>query len=160
MNDEKLGRLYQEIVGIIIDTIPEEWLKVYLYAEVNDGSQTADFYYYPKDSDKPICCHDITELFTISEEEYSIQWHQLLDSIKELWREFIDNDEAPWTSFTLIFDNTGKFKIDFSYDDLSNADPHEIATIWRYENMGIVPKSNSGKKHLEKYLQTIKNKEN
>jgi len=160
MNDEKLGRLYQEIVGIIIDTIPEQWLKVYLYGEVSDGSQTANFYYYPKDNDNPICSHDITELFTVSEEEYSLQWNRLLDSIKELWTEFIDNDQVPWTSFTLIFDNTGKFKINYSYDDLSNADPHEIATIWKFENMGIVPKSNSGKKYLENYLQTIKNKGN
>lgn len=159
MNNEKLDRLYQEIVGIIIDTIPEEWLKVYLYAEVNDGSQKADFYYYPQDNDGPICSHDITEHFTISEEEYSIQWNQLLDSVTELWKEFIDNNQAPWTNFTMIFDRTGKFKIDFSYNDLSNVNPHEKATIWKYENMGIIPRSNSGKKHLEKHLKAIENKE-
>lgn len=155
MNEEQLDRLYQMIAEVVIETIPEEWSKVYLYGEVVEGSQTAYFYYYPEGSDKPIYSHDITELFTFSELEYSERWRQLLDLSQELWRAFKDNGQEPWTNFTMVFDKMGKFNIDFNYDDLSNINPHERKTIWKYENLGIVPKSNSGKKYLEKYLSTL-----
>lgn len=46
----------------------------------------------------------------------------------------------------MVFDKEGKFSINFNYDNLSNVDPHERKTIWKYENLGILPKSNSGKK--------------
>ncbi|MBM7585890.1 uncharacterized protein (TIGR01741 family) [Bacillus pakistanensis] len=155
MNEEQLDRLYQQIAEVVVDTIPEEWSKVYLYGEVVEGSQTAYFYYYPEGSDKPIYSHDITELFTISELEYSEKWHRLVDFAQELWKEFKDKGQEPWTNFTLVLDKVGKFNIDFNYDDLSNIDSHERKTIWKYKNLGLTPKSNSGKKHLEKYLDTL-----
>ena len=155
MNDEQLGILYQQIAEVVADTIPEEWSKVYLYGEIVEGSQTAYFYYYPKVSDSPVYSHDITDFFTVSESEYSEKWHQLVDIIQKLWREFKDNDQEPWTNLTLTLENTGKFNIDFNYNDLSNADAHERKTIWKYKYLGIMPKSNSGKKHLEKYLESV-----
>ncbi|MDF2858793.1 MAG: hypothetical protein K0Q87_4644 [Neobacillus sp.] len=155
MNDEQLDRLYQKIAEVVVDTIPEDWSKVYLYGEVVEGSQSTYFYYYPEGSDKPIYSHEITELFTISELEYSEKWHLLVDFIQELWREFNINGQEPWSNFTLVLDKLGKFKIDYNYDDLTNKDPHERKTIWKYKNLGIMPKSNSGKKHLEKYLAKL-----
>ncbi|BBW97519.1 antitoxin YezG family protein [Geobacillus icigianus] len=155
MNEEKLGILYHEIAEVVVDTIPEEWSKVYLYGEIVEGSRTAYFYYYPEGSDKPVYSHDIPEIFRVSEHEYSEKLNQLMDLTQKLWTEFKDNTQEPWTNFTLILDNTGKFKIDFNYDDLSNADLHERKTIWKYKYLGIMPKSNSGKKHLKRYLETV-----
>ncbi|CAH0310908.1 MULTISPECIES: antitoxin YezG family protein [Peribacillus] len=155
MNEEQLDRLYQHIAEVVVDTIPEEWSKFYLYGEVVEGAQTAYFYYYPEGSDKPIYSHELTELFTISELEYAEKWHQLVDFIQELWRKSKDNGQESWTNFTMVLDKIGKFKIDFNYDDLSNIDPLERKTIWKYRNLGIMPKSNSGKKYLEKYLSRL-----
>ncbi|WP_147536265.1 antitoxin YezG family protein [Bacillus marasmi] len=155
MNEEQLDRLYQLIAGVVVETIPEEWSKVYLHGEVVEGSQTAYFYYYPERSDKPIYSHEITELFTVNELEYTEKWHQIVDFIQELWRAFKDNGHEPWTNFTMVFDNIGNFNIDFNYDDLSKIDSLERKTIWKYEHLGIIPKSNSGKRHLEKYLSTL-----
>ncbi|GIN95556.1 hypothetical protein J6TS1_14260 [Siminovitchia terrae] len=155
MNEEQLDRLYQQIAEVVVETIPEEWSKVYLYGEVVEGSQTAYFYYYPEGNNKPIYSHEITELFTVSEFEYTEKWHRLIDFIQELWRAFKDNGQEPWTNLTMAFDKIGKFNIDFNYDDLSNIDPHERKTIWKYKHLDIIPKSNSGKKHLEKYLSTL-----
>lgn len=160
MNDEQLGIIYQQIAELVVDIIPEEWSKVYLYGEIVEGSQTAYFYYYPYGSDSPVYSHDITELFTVSESEYSERWHQLVDIIQKLWREFKDNDQESWTNLTLTLENTGKFNIEFNYDDLSNADIHERKTIWKYKYLGIMPKSNSGKKHLEKYLEAVEKEKN
>lgn len=156
MSEEQFDRLYQQIAETVVETIPEEWSKVYLYGEVVEGSQTAYFYYYPEGSDNPIYSHEITEQFTVSELEYSQKWNNLVDVIQELWSAFNQNGQEPWTNFTMIFDKMGKFNIDFNYDDLSNKDPHERKTIWKYENLGIIPKSNSGKNYLEKYMSTLK----
>lgn len=155
MNEEQLERLYQQIAEVVAETIPEEWSKIYLYGEIVEGSQTAYFYYYPEGSDKPIYSHEITELFTVSELEYTEKWHRLVDFIQELWRAFKDNGQDPWTNLTMVFDRIGKFNIDFNYDDLSNTDPHQRKTIWKYVHLGIIPKSNSGKRHLEKHLSTL-----
>ena len=158
MNEEKLGILYNKIVNIVIGTIPEEWSKVFLYSEVVDGSQTAFFYYYPKKNQTPVYSHDITEIFSVHEQEYRNKWHNLLDAIQELKDEFRVNKQTPWTNFTLFLDNTGTFKINFNYDDLSSANPHERKTIWKYKYLGITPKSNSGKIFLKNYLESTKNR--
>ncbi|WP_243291874.1 antitoxin YezG family protein [Bacillus sp. FJAT-47783] len=155
MNEEQLGKLYQQIAEVVVDTIPEEWSKVYLYGEIGEGSQTAYFYYYPEGNKKPIYSHDITEIFALSDLEYSEKWNSLVDLVQELWREFKDNEQEPWTNFTFILDKEGQFKIDYNYDDLSNVDLHKRKTIWKYKHLGIVPKSNSGKKFLEEYLKTL-----
>ncbi|MGD6817094.1 antitoxin YezG family protein [Metabacillus sp. 84] len=152
MSEKQFHRFYQQIAEIVVETIPEEWCKVYLYGEVVEGSQTAYFYYLPEGSDNAIYSHEITELFTVTELEYSEKWHNLIGMIQELWKAFNKNGQEPWTNFTMIFDKVGKFKVVFNYDELSNRDPHERKTIWKYENLGIIPKSNSGKKYLEKHI--------
>jgi uncharacterized protein (TIGR01741 family) len=154
MDEGKLDQLYQQIAEVVVDIIPEEWFKVYLYDEAVEGSQTAFFYYFPEGSDKPIYSHEITELFAISEYEYLEKWHRLVDSIQELWDVFKSSSQETWTNFTMIFDNTGTFKFDYNYDDLSNMNPHERKTIWKYNILGIIPKSNSGKSYLKKYLSS------
>ncbi|GLF90673.1 hypothetical protein Saga11_19320 [Bacillus safensis] len=156
MNEEKIEHLYNQIVDVVVGTIPIEWEKVYLYGEVVEGSQTVYFYFSSKENEgKLVYSHEITELFEVSEHEYKERWHQLVDCIQELSREFEQSGQEPWTNFTMIFDETGHFNIEFNYDDLLNTNPHERKTIWKYNHLGIIPKSNSGKKHLEKYLSTL-----
>lgn len=156
MNEEKLCKYYQRIAEVIVETIPEKWSKVYLYGEIVEGSQTAYFYYYPEISEQPVYSHDIPEFFTMSEVEYSENWNMLVNHIQSLWNEFNDNDQEPWTNFTLFLDNEGNFKIGYNYDDLSNADSHERKTLWKYRHLGLLPKSNSGRKYLERYLESLK----
>ncbi|MED4051225.1 antitoxin YezG family protein [Priestia megaterium] len=159
MNEEKVNKLYQDIANIVIETIPEACSKVYLYGEVVDGAQTAYFYYYPNNSDEIIYSHDIPEIFALNEEDYVKQWNKLLDCIQELWKVFTqDENQKPWTSVTLIFNHKETFTIQFNYDDLSAADSHARKTIWKYEYLGILPKSKLGEKHLKRYLEAVKDR--
>ncbi|GAB6255105.1 hypothetical protein PSKAS_06270 [Peribacillus sp. N1] len=43
MNEEQLDRLYQHIAEVVVETIPEEWSKFYLYGEVVEGAQKLIF---------------------------------------------------------------------------------------------------------------------
>ncbi|MGX9707791.1 antitoxin YezG family protein [Laceyella tengchongensis] len=156
MSEEKLKVVYHEIAELINDTIPENWSEVYLYGEIVEGAQTAYFYYYPEGNDQPVYSNNIPDLFDIPEEDYKEMWHQLLDSLLRLWKVFKDDNKEPWTNLTMYLNHSGKFKVHFNYDDLSNVNSHERKTIWAYKHLGILPKSKSGKKFLEKYLQTTK----
>lgn len=160
MNDERLGKLYHAIAETVLYSIPGDWYKVYVYGEVVEGSQSAYFYYYYEGSEQPVYCHDIPEQYGVSEMLYTKQWNQLLDLMQELQSVFKENEQEPWTNLTFIFDQSGKFHIDFHYDDLSKTDSHERKTIWKYKHLGIVPKSNSGKRYLEKYFETVEGMRN
>lgn len=45
MNESKLNEYYQKIAQTVNEMIPEEWSKVILYGEVNEGPGTAFFFY-------------------------------------------------------------------------------------------------------------------
>jgi hypothetical protein len=45
--EDQLGKIYQQIGETIVEMIPEEWEKVYLYAEVSEGFSYVYFYYCP-----------------------------------------------------------------------------------------------------------------
>jgi hypothetical protein len=131
--EEKLNKIYEKIADNLNQTIPEEWDKVYMYGEVNEHMQKAFFYYYPSNSDK------------------------LLEIMEELWNEFKNNGQEPWTNFTFVLESNGKFKIDYDYTDLSEASPREQRWIWKYKYLGIMPENEKGKKVIEEYIKSAQN---
>lgn len=64
---------------------------------------------------------------------------ELIDNLEELWTEFQNEGQEVWTSLIMKCDNTGKFKIEYDYSDLSEADDYEKKIIWEYQYLGIVP---------------------
>ncbi len=158
MNEEaRLNELYQKISDVIIQTLPEKWTKVYLYGEIAEGVRKSYFFYYPENGNSPVYCHDIPELFPVSQEEYDRLWYLSLDYLKELWLEFKKLERSQWTSLTLNFDSTGSFKIDYDYDDLSKVNDHERMIVWEYNYLGLVPQHESDRRYLEHYLKSKKN---
>lgn len=153
MNDIKLNSIYQKIAQTINETIPEEWSKVLMYGEISDGTGTAFFFYYNPNSELPIYSHDIPEIYSLNEEEYAKLWYQLLDELKLLSGEFKNNNQEQWTNLTFTLESTGKFKVDYDYEDLSNADDHERRVIWEYTRLGLLPESEYDKRILEEYLK-------
>ncbi|MED0757039.1 antitoxin YezG family protein [Aneurinibacillus thermoaerophilus] len=158
MDEIRLNSIYQKIAQTVIETIPEEWLKVFVYGEITEDVRTSFFYYYPDNNSIPTYSHDIPNLFGIDKEEYKKLWRQLLDGLEELWYEFKNNGQEPWTSITFIFDNKGDFKIDYDYEDLSDADDNERSIIWEHKYLGLIPKDEDDRLFLEEYLRSIEDK--
>jgi uncharacterized protein (TIGR01741 family) len=148
MDDTRLGKLYQQMAETVIEMIPEEWEKVYLYGEVADGFSKSFFFYYPSERREPVYSLDIPELFHVSEEKFAELKHQLLDELEELWTEYQSQGHEPWTNLTFILDNSGKFKIDFDYTDLSGANPHQQQIIWEYQYLRLVPEDEDDRAFL------------
>ena len=153
MDEQELDPLFKRIAEVLADIIPEEWLNVYLYGEVVEGAQTAYFYYQSASKGEYVYSRRIPELTGISESEYSqdLKIFKLIP-LKNFGQEQNIAKKEIGTNFTMVFAKTGRFHIDFNYDDLSEVDPHERKTIWNYSQLGIMPKSNSGKEYLDKYL--------
>jgi uncharacterized protein (TIGR01741 family) len=156
MDENKLGSLYTKIAQTVIQMIPEDWKKVYLYGEITEDVGKTFFYYYPEGEEKPVYFYDVPELFNIDKEQFKLLWHQLLDELQELWEEFKNAGQDPWTNLTLIFDKQGEFKINYNYQDLSDADDNERSIVWEYEYLGFVPEDEDDKRFLEEYLNSIK----
>ncbi len=155
MIEENLGVLYEKIAQTIVDTIPEEWLKVYLYGELTDDVRKSFFFYCPTEG-SPVYSHDIPEVFNIERAEYKRLWRQLLNDLQELWHEFKNNGHEPWTSLTLIFDHSGDFKIEYNYEDLSEANDNERQIIWEHKYLGLIPKDEDDKRFLDAFLNQPK----
>ncbi|HEX9061575.1 MAG TPA: immunity protein YezG family protein [Clostridia bacterium] len=151
---EKINSLYNKIANNLNETIPEEWDKIYMYAEINEDMQRTFFNYYPKGSNESVYSLDIPEVFEVSEEEQDQLRYQLSDYLTELWQEFKDSEKEVWTNLTFILESTGKFKIDYDYTDLSEASPRKQHIIWDYKYLGIIPQNDKDKKIIEEYLKS------
>lgn len=160
MDENKLSSIYQDIAQTVVETIPEEWSKVFVYGEINEDVRKAFFFYYPENDDSPIHSHNIPQRFDIGEEVYDDLWYKLLGGLEKLWYEFKNNNQEPWTNLTFIFNSEGKLKIDYDYEDLSEADDYESRIIWKYKYLGRLPEDEDDQEFLRKYLQSIEEKEN
>ncbi|MBM7030984.1 immunity protein YezG family protein [Bacillus velezensis] len=154
MNNKKMGELYQKIAEHLNEMIPFQWKKIVLYAEILDDS--ADIYFYfttPNNSDY-LFSHNIPEHFDVSEEIYDQLLIELQELFEELKEEFKLGNQDIWTNLTLKLENTGKFSIDYNYDDVlsSELDDLQRRDVWKYQNLGILPADEEDRKFIEEYL--------
>lgn len=153
--------IYQNAAQIIIEMIPEDWEKIYLYAQMDEDSGTVFFYYLSLgEKPQPVKNLDIPKNFKVDEDEFFNLRTELDDCFFDLWEEFQKNGQECWINLTYTLDNTGDFNIDYGYEDLTGQDSIQIQTIWEYKNLGIIPEEGSYKRSLfEKYLEKLESEE-
>jgi uncharacterized protein (TIGR01741 family) len=151
--ERKLNEIYGKIADALNDVIPENWDRVYMYAELVEDVSEVFFYYYPSGSNEFIYCLDIPKLFEVSENEYDSLMDKLTDELYKLWYEFKNNGQEQWTNLTFILESSGKFKIDYDYTDLSNASPRKQHWIWKYKYLCVMPENEKGKRVIEEYIK-------
>jgi hypothetical protein len=83
--------------------------------------------------------------------EHRETWRRLIKILKDLSEEFKQNNQEQCTNLTFTLESTGKFKVDYDYVDLSDADDHERSVIWEYTHLGILPESEYDTSILEEY---------
>ncbi len=91
------------------------------------------FYYYPESGGSPIYSLDIVEIYNMVESEYDRLENELYQNISRLHEEFLEQGQEKWTNLTYILENTGKLKINYGYDDLSQLSPVEKQEKWEAE---------------------------
>ncbi|QNU65821.1 DUF600 family protein [Ruminiclostridium herbifermentans] len=156
METVEMERIFGKVAQKVVQMIPEEWTKVFIYGEILEDVQKGFFYYLTKDRNQPIYSYYIPKLFGVPKGKYGEQREEFLNSLQELWEVFNNNGEQVWTSLTMILESTGKFKIDYDYEDLTEADDHERLIIWKYKYLGLTPEDEDDKEFLEEYLKNAK----
>lgn len=129
--EKYIEEICPKIANILNEIIPEAWQKLYLYAEIHDFSGTVIFYYYNNKSIKPIYSLDIPKLYNIDEKYITKYIHEIYFYFDHLRNLFAKYKKPKWTSATFILDSTGKMKLDFSYEKLSEDDSIEDLLKWR-----------------------------
>lgn len=156
-----MEKLYQEIAEGINEIIPTEWEKVYLYAEILDDSTEVFFYFNMPQNEEYIYSHNIPERFNVSEDIYDELLFELHDLFEDLQKEFKENNSGVWTNLTLILESSGRFSIDYNYDDVIESDLNgsQRQIVWEYKNLGILPNDEDNKRFLENYLDSHNEKD-
>lgn len=142
VNNEKIVGQIEKISNQLHLIIPEPWDKILLYSEVTEWSNRTFFYYFPHLSESPIYSLDLEEMAICDEDEVNLQLHQLYEDLRQLWNEFKNQKQQPWTNLTLELTSNGKFNVEYDYEDLSNEDSYKQQVIWEYENLGKMPNEN------------------
>lgn len=153
METQRMEQLYQEGATLVNQMIPEAWDRFYLYAEVSKESRKVFFYYYPEGDNTPVYSLDIEDKFEIDEDRFNDLDDALYDCFTELWHEFIRNNQEPWKNLTFFLDRTGKFKIDFKYEFLSEDNDYENLVLWTYQTLGIRIGGDYENQMIESYIQ-------
>lgn len=71
MSTDTLERLYQLIAEKLVEIIPDEWKKIYLYAEILSDSRTIYFYYESQTLNRLVYSHNIPETYEVEESIYN-----------------------------------------------------------------------------------------
>ncbi len=155
MKTQVMEELFEKIANKANEMIPEDWDKLFMYAEVSEGASEVFFYYYPKGKNTPIYSLDVVDVFEINEDEFDEMSMELNDYFEELREEFKKNKQEPWTNLTLTLESNGKFNIDYDYTDLSEADSYEQHIVWRYKHLGMQPSPDRKRdvKIIQEYLK-------
>lgn len=160
MDTQNIELIYQKVVDKLDEMIPELWDQIYLYAEPNDGASTVSFYYSPQGKKKFEFSSEIIKRFSINKNEFYNHEYQLCELFEELQNEFKKNNQEVWTNLTLSIDSNGKFKVEYDYTDLSEADDYERQIIWEYKYLDTEPpiERERDRKIIENYLNQLENK--
>ncbi|MBJ7960540.1 MULTISPECIES: antitoxin YezG family protein [Bacillus cereus group] len=160
METKEMEIIYQEIGTRVDEIIPGDWEKIYLYAEVLNDSTEVFFYFSIPTKEEFIYSNDIPKVYNVDRKIYKELLFELFDKFEELREEFRKNEQELWTNLTLTIDNSGKFKIEYNYEDILSSEIGSMdrQIIWMYKNLGILPDNEVDKKFLDNYLKNIEDK--
>ncbi|WZY01571.1 immunity protein YezG family protein [Bacillus sp. FSL W7-1360] len=145
---------YQKLADLIVAMIPEEWTELKFYAqEDSEGAQKFFFYYRSLGTGEWVYNMAITEKFQFPEEDFDELICELSFCISDFKTDYQEEFGEVWTSFQLTLTDSGKFKLNFNYDE-NPLGPGKTQTIWEYEHLDLVPEDGSvDKEFLDEYLE-------
>ncbi|WLR42592.1 DUF600 family protein [Bacillus carboniphilus] len=110
-----LNKLYTEIAQQVNDIIPVEWDSFYFNGEVKEREGGVFFFFTPKGDEEYIFSHYIPKIYNMDKKTYNRELHKLFELTVELQKVFIENDQEPWFSVTIIVNKDRKLNVYFDY---------------------------------------------
>lgn len=148
----ELNKVYQEISQLINDTIPVEWKEFFFQGEIKDGEGGVFFFFNTLESDEFKYCYYIPELYNVDRRVYEEYEDQIFERTVELQELFIENDQEPWFTVTLIVDEERKLKVHYDYINWSETDfgPSTRLKYFQYKYLNKRFKNDKEKELFEK----------
>ena len=104
---------FQIVYNILGNVLPVDWKKVAFCAEYTEGSYSMK-YYVDLGNGEYIDCYNLEGISRKSVIRTFININKQLSKIRESLPK-----EKRWNVITLLIDNSGKFKAEYDYDDIS-----------------------------------------
>ncbi|MED3897470.1 DUF600 family protein [Priestia aryabhattai] len=114
--ENELQTLYRKLTQKISDMIPVEWSSFYFNGEVKDGEGGVYFFYKVVGEENEYqYSHLIPRTYQVEKKAYNHSLHELFHLTVQLQNVFMENQQEPWYSVTMIVNDETKLKVHFSY---------------------------------------------
>ena len=128
---------FEIIANKIQDILPQGWKKVVFYAEVTDDSYEMFYYAFTSESDKPIQCYDLPELYEINEDQIDAIFEEIYEPLREERSSLVSEGKEAWTNYTLILTEDGHFKVDYDFTSLEDGG-YEYRKSWKNKYINAI----------------------
>ena len=95
---------------------------------------------------------DIPEVYGVDEDEYDKRARELKNICSELRKEFIKQEVEPWNIFEFYLNQDYTFKVNFAYEYDENISSYDRSIVWKYRQLGIMPKGSFEERILNEYV--------
>ncbi len=128
---------FELIADKLQDILPQGWNKVVFYAEVTDDSYEMFYYVFTSESETPIQCYDLPDLYEIDEEQIDAAFEELYEPLREERANLITEEKEPWSNYTMVLTDDGHFKVDYDFTSLEDGG-YEYRKVWKKKYIGTV----------------------
>ena len=117
---QEIERIQRELGLFMIDSMPVEWEKIWLYAECEAGHCSFNYCFKERKTgliSKMDFFWQRYKNYSSAERKFDYELAKLLYALYEACQKEYGKDKI-WTSFTYMIESSGKFNIDFSYEKI------------------------------------------
>ncbi len=158
--EQELQSIYQEIAETVNEMIPEEWEKLFFYAQVSEDGGGTYFFYKPNHQvDSYIYSLEIPFKYNIDEGKFKYNKRKLFSLAEKMREIFKKEGQEIWYSFTLTLDKSGKFNIHYDYTNWFNTEYSfsDQMIIWKQKYLGEKPTEKNQQMLIDKYHNDFPN---
>lgn len=153
-----LDTYYQQLADKLNEFVPVGWVRIAMFGENEDHSQGVSFYFWMAKDPEPHHSGSIPDHYGMDLDIWGQHMGDLEDINQALRNAFIKMQHPVWHQISFILDSDWNFTAEFNYEDerpdvMYSMEPE---LRWTYEKLGILPKTESGRKELREYLQRRK----
>lgn len=103
--------IYQQIINIMVEVLPQYWQKFNLYAQITPNSY--EIFFFVKIGENYINCFNLDKEYGISRKQVRVVSRSIYDILLS------DQTEKKWFCMTTIIANDGSFHVDYDYQNHS-----------------------------------------
>lgn len=136
MSEKIYDPFLNDVGSKLNEVIPDEWEKIFLYAEILDGGIELYFWFVDSKKKQIVECMHIPQVYNIERNkiQYSmVELSRIISDMSEFGKRELSQN---WTTMALIIENTGNFHMDLTYDDLDESDGQQRRIEWEKKYLG------------------------